>query len=88
MGAALSALFSASSFCLVCASRVLLFRRSSSFCLCPLVGAARFGLSLYSSCSCVLLLLMSWGGFSFAWVVMHAAVSVSFLLLRLAAKKA
>ena len=28
------------------------------------------------------------GGVSFAWVVMHAAVSVSFLLLRLAAKKA
>ena len=29
----------------------------------PLVGDARFGLSLFASCSCLLLLLMSWGGF-------------------------
>ena len=91
LGVFLSALSSPFLPSVLLCSLILSFisRISLSFFLCPLVSVVRFFSSLYVYlCSCLLLLLMSWGWVSFAWVVMHVAVSVSFLLRRLASKKA
>ena len=86
LGVALSALVLAFLFLPFYACFVLLLRWCSLFCLRLLVGALRLFLFVLS-CSCLLLVLMSWGGL-LARVVMYVAVSVSSLLLRSASKKA
>ena len=91
MGVVLSALLSGPpSFFLVFASLSSFLGGGSSLCLRPFVGAVRIWFLVVLS---VVLLPLAvahvvGGGVFAAWVVMYVAVSVSFLLLRLASKKA